>query len=179
MIGSRYAAFQAFSSACQQGPLNMNEDQVKGVAKIVAGIVQEETGNLIGSSEQVVRGLTRQVAGKAQKGHGDVMETIKDFNKDHPNMNTEYVAKMETQLKKWDADVDALAAEGEKASAAARAAYHEGIKNLRVSRDAAQKTFQEIRVASESAGAQMQAGMKTAWETMQKALEKVSSDLRK
>ena len=169
----------------------MNKDQVEGVAKLVAGIVQEETGNLIGSSEQIVRGLTRQVAGKAQKGHGDVMETIKDFNKDHPkpdaptpgieamSMKTEYVAKMETQLKKWDADVDALAAEGEKASAAARAAYHEGIKNLRVSRDAAQKTFQEIRVASESAGTQMQAGMKTAWETMQKALEKVSSDLRK
>jgi uncharacterized protein YjbJ (UPF0337 family) len=171
--------------------MNMNKDQVKGVAKMVAGVVQEEAGNLIGSSEQIVRGLTRQVAGKAQKGHGDVMETIKDFNKDHPkpaaptpgseamSMNTEYVAKMETQLKKWDADVDALAAEGEKANAAARAAYHEGIKNLRVSRDAAQKTFQEIRVASESAGAQMQAGMKTAWETMQKALEKVSSDLRK
>ena len=63
---------------------NMNEDQVKGVAKIVAGKVQEEAGNLIGSSEQVVKGLIRQVAGKAQKGHGDVMETIEDFKKDHP-----------------------------------------------------------------------------------------------
>lgn len=94
-------------------------------------------------------------------------------------MNAEYVARMETQLKKWDADVDALAAEGEKAGAEARAAYHERIKDLRASRDAAQKTFQEISVANESAGAQMQAGMKTAWETMQKALEKVSSDLRK
>lgn len=93
--------------------------------------------------------------------------------------NTEYVTRMETQLKKWDADVDALAAKSEKASAQARAAYHEQIKNLRASRDAAQKTFQEIRVASESAGARMQAGMEMAWETMQKALEKVSSDLRK
>jgi uncharacterized protein YjbJ (UPF0337 family) len=62
----------------------MNEDQVKGVAKIVAGKVQEETDNLIGSAEQVVKGLIRQVAGKAQKGHGDVMETIEDFKKDHP-----------------------------------------------------------------------------------------------
>ena len=62
----------------------MNKDQVKGVAKIVAGVVQEEAGNLIGSPEQVVRGVIRQVAGKAQKGHGDVMETIKDFNEDHP-----------------------------------------------------------------------------------------------
>ena len=93
--------------------------------------------------------------------------------------NAEYVTRMDAQLKKWDADVDALAAKGEKASAAARAAYHEQIKDLRASRDAAQKTFQGIRVASESAGAQMQAGMEVAWATMQKALEKVSSDLRK
>ena len=93
--------------------------------------------------------------------------------------NAEYVARMQTQLKQWDADVDALAARGEKASAEARIAYQERIKGLRASRDAAHKRFQEIRVASESAGAQMQAGMRTAWETMQKALEKMASDLRK
>ena len=62
----------------------MNKDQVKGVAKLVAGKVQEQTGNLIGSSKQIVRGLTRQVADKAQKGRGDVTKIIKDFNKAHP-----------------------------------------------------------------------------------------------
>jgi len=62
----------------------MNKDQVKGVAKIVAGKVQEEAGNLIGSAEQVVKGLSRQVAGKAQKGRGDVKKIIKDFREDHP-----------------------------------------------------------------------------------------------
>jgi uncharacterized coiled-coil DUF342 family protein len=93
--------------------------------------------------------------------------------------NAEYVAKMEKQLKKWDADVDALAAKGEKASAEARKAYYARIKDLRASRDAVQKTFQEIRAASESAGAQMQAGMEAAWKSMEKSLEKVSLDLRK
>jgi hypothetical protein len=95
------------------------------------------------------------------------------------SMNADYVTRMETQLKKWDADVDALAAQGEKANAEGRAAYHAQIKNLRASRDSAQKTFQKIRVASEAAGAQMQAGMEAAWKTMQHSLEKVSSDLRK
>jgi uncharacterized coiled-coil DUF342 family protein len=95
------------------------------------------------------------------------------------SMNSEYLARMETQLKKWDADVDALAAKGEKANAEARAAYHERIKDLRVSRDAAQRRFQEIRAATESAGAQMQTGMEVAWKTMQKTLEKLSADLRK
>ena len=95
------------------------------------------------------------------------------------SMHSEYVATMETQLKKWDADVDALAAEGRKAGAAAGAAYDERIKDLRASRDAAQKKFLEIRQASESAGAQMQAAMQGAWEAMQKAFAKASSDIGK
>jgi len=64
--------------------MRMNKDQVKGAAKYFAGKVQEQAGNLIGSSEHIVRGLTRQVAGKSQKGRGDVKKIIKDFNKDHP-----------------------------------------------------------------------------------------------
>jgi hypothetical protein len=93
--------------------------------------------------------------------------------------DSEYVARMETQLKNWDADLDALAAKGEKASAEMRAAYHERINELRTSRGEAQKTFQEMSLATEAAGAKMQAGMQVAWDTMQKALAKVSSDLRK
>jgi len=62
----------------------MNKDQVKGAAKIIEGKVREEVGNLIGSSKQVVMGLAIQVAGKNQKGRGDVKKIIKDFNKDHP-----------------------------------------------------------------------------------------------
>ena len=54
----------------------MNKDQIKGAAKIVAGIVQEETGTLIDSPEQVVRGLRRQVAGKAQERRGDVRDIV-------------------------------------------------------------------------------------------------------
>jgi hypothetical protein len=95
------------------------------------------------------------------------------------SMHSEFIARMEAQLKKWDADVDALATEGKKAGAEARAAYDERIKDLRASRDAAQKAFLEIRQASESAGAQMQAVMQGAWETMQKAFERASSDIRK
>ena len=93
--------------------------------------------------------------------------------------NSEYVARMETQLKNWDADLDALAAKGEKASAEMRAAYQERISDLRASRGAVQATLQQMSAATATAGEQMQAGMQVAWETMQKALEKVSADLRK
>jgi hypothetical protein len=93
--------------------------------------------------------------------------------------DTGYAAKMQTQLKKWDADVDALAATGEKASAEARTAYQKYVKDLRANRDEAQKAFQEMQAAGLAAGEQMQAKMEAAWDTMQKALVKASTDLKK
>ena len=59
----------------------MNKDQVKGVAKDVAGKVQEQAGKLVGSKEQQIKGLSKQISGKLQKGAGDVKQSVKDFNK--------------------------------------------------------------------------------------------------
>ena len=59
----------------------MNKDQVKGVAKDVAGKVQEQAGKLVGSREQQIKGLSKQISGKAQKGVGDVKQAVKNFNK--------------------------------------------------------------------------------------------------
>jgi hypothetical protein len=95
------------------------------------------------------------------------------------SINDEYVARMETQLRQWDDGVDALSNESEGASADARASYHGGIRELRACREVAQRTFQELRVASESVGAQLQVAMQSAWESMQAAFERVSSEFRK
>ena len=92
---------------------------------------------------------------------------------------SDYVITMETQMKKWDADLDALNAVGEKANDAARATYQANLKSLRANRDEAQKTFKEMSAASIEAGEKMQAKMTASWETMKKSLEKVSADLRK
>jgi uncharacterized protein YjbJ (UPF0337 family) len=59
----------------------MNKDQVKGVAKDVAGKVQEQAGKLVGSKEQQIKGLSKQISGKAQKGVGDVKQSVKDLSK--------------------------------------------------------------------------------------------------
>ena len=59
----------------------MNKDQVKGVAKNVAGKVQEKAGKLVGSKKQQIKGLSKQVAGKVQKDLGDVKQAVKDINK--------------------------------------------------------------------------------------------------
>lgn len=43
----------------------MNKDQAKGTVKNITGKVQEEAGKLIGNKEQQVKGLNKQIEGKA------------------------------------------------------------------------------------------------------------------
>jgi uncharacterized protein YjbJ (UPF0337 family) len=59
--------------------IKMNKDQVKGMAKEVAGKVQQKTGELIGSKEQQIKGLSKQISGKAQKGVGDLKQSVEDI----------------------------------------------------------------------------------------------------
>jgi uncharacterized protein YjbJ (UPF0337 family) len=61
--------------------MNVNKDQVKGVAKDIAGKIQEEAGRLVGSKEQQVKGLEKQISGKVQKTVGDVKQAVKDFKR--------------------------------------------------------------------------------------------------
>jgi hypothetical protein len=93
--------------------------------------------------------------------------------------NSEFVTRMEKQMTRWDKEVEALVKLGAMAKENAQARYLEGVKDLHASRDAAQKTFQEMRFASEETGAQLRAGMQDAWVAMQAALEKVTTDLKK
>lgn len=93
--------------------------------------------------------------------------------------NSEYVTRMQTQMKQWDADVDALVAEGARASAEARAVYQSQVQGLRANRDSAKLAFQRLGVAGESLSGQMRDGMDAAWDTMQSALAKATSDLRR
>jgi len=60
----------------------MNKDQVKGAAKEVAGKVQKNTGDAIGSTEQQAKGMAKEAEGKVQKNLGDARETLKDAGKD-------------------------------------------------------------------------------------------------
>jgi hypothetical protein len=93
--------------------------------------------------------------------------------------NTEFIHQIEQQLNKWDADVDALRAHGKTLATDARAAYFGRLKELRASRDAAHKSFQEIRCASEESATHLRAAMEGAWTTMNAALKKAAADLAK
>jgi hypothetical protein len=91
--------------------------------------------------------------------------------------NAEYLAGMQVQLKKWDADVDQLLTKSKKADGEVRTAYARRLKELRLCRKAAQKSYEEVRVATGAAADRTQAGMQASWETMKSTLEKVTSDL--
>ena len=91
----------------------------------------------------------------------------------------EYCTMMESQIEKWDAEVDKLRAGSDQMSADARTKYEEQLKAMRASRDAAHKKLQELRTASESAWQNMQAGTDAAWASMKNALDKASSQFKK
>lgn len=59
----------------------MNKDQMKGVAKDIAGKVQEQAGKLVGSEEQQFKGRSKQISGRIQKGVGDAKQSVEDFSK--------------------------------------------------------------------------------------------------
>ena len=59
----------------------MNSNQVKGVAKDVAGKVQEKAGKVLGNPTQQIKGLAKQGEGKMQKAVGDVQQAVKGAGK--------------------------------------------------------------------------------------------------
>lgn len=63
------------------------------------------------------------------------------------DMNGAFVARMERQLKIWDAELAALRVESVRAHGAARAGYRAQIRDLRANRSAACRTLKRVRDA--------------------------------
>ncbi len=91
----------------------------------------------------------------------------------------EYMAQMQLQLKKWDAEVDAITAKANEFGAEARDKYYDQLKNMRASREAIAKKMQEVTSASDAAWQEMHKGMETAWDSMKAAMEKMTNAFKK
>jgi len=90
----------------------------------------------------------------------------------------EYCATMESEIKKWDAEVDKLNAKGKQMSDDARVGYDTQLKAMRADRDLAYSKLQEISTANESAWQHMQSGVDAAWTSMKNALNKAASQYK-
>lgn len=55
----------------------MNKDQIKGDFKQAKGKIKEATGKVIGDKTMENKGKAQNIAGKIQKGYGDVKEDLK------------------------------------------------------------------------------------------------------
>jgi len=87
----------------------------------------------------------------------------------------EYCATMDSEIKKWDAEIDSLNAKGGQLSDDIRVGYDTQVKAMRADRDLAVSKLQEMRTANESAWQQMQTGVDAAWTSMRNALDKAAA----
>lgn len=91
----------------------------------------------------------------------------------------EYMAQMQSQLKKWDTEIDALTTKANEFSADARDKYYDQLKNIRANREALTEKMHDVTQASEAAWHDMQKGMQTAWDSMKTTMEKMTSSFKK
>jgi uncharacterized protein YjbJ (UPF0337 family) len=62
----------------------MNNDQVEGTVRHVAGKIEDAAGVLAGDTEHQLKGKARQVAGAAQAKAGDVLDSARELAADKP-----------------------------------------------------------------------------------------------
>ncbi len=91
----------------------------------------------------------------------------------------DYLAQMQSQLKKWDAEIDALTAKANDIGAEARDKYYDQLKIMRANREAATQKMHELSSASEAAWQEMQKNMESMWDGMKSAMEKAAHPFKK
>ncbi len=62
----------------------MNDDQIQGGFKNVAGKVEDAAGGLMGDTKTQASGKMREAAGQAQGMYGDAMEEVKSYASENP-----------------------------------------------------------------------------------------------
>ena len=87
----------------------------------------------------------------------------------------EYIEKLKDNLDKWDADIDELEAQTQKAKADLESELEDQITSLKVKRDIAQLKLSEMMDASEEAWEDFKTGAEEAWADLRSAMEKARS----
>lgn len=80
-----------------------------------------------------------------------------------------YEQKLQAQLKIWQAEIDKLRAQADKASADARLQYDKQVDELVTYQKKGKEKLRELQDANEHAWADMRHGMERAWDDMSKA----------
>lgn len=62
----------------------MNNDQLEGTVRNVAGKIEDAAGVLTGDTEHQLKGKAQQVAGAAQARAGDLLDSARELAADKP-----------------------------------------------------------------------------------------------
>lgn len=90
----------------------------------------------------------------------------------------DYIRKMHSKLDQWNAEIDALAAKADQATAETRAEYHKEIEALRSKRDQAKSKTNELQQSTESAWEDMKQGVESAWDAVGEAVNSAKSHFK-
>ena len=92
--------------------------------------------------------------------------------------NARFVAKMEGLVRRWDLEVDKLAAQGEgtAAEAGAREACLARIASMRAEGEAARTSLRQLRYATQASSRGLMVGCERAWTSMTTALAKLAAE---
>ncbi len=86
-----------------------------------------------------------------------------------------YFEKLQAQMDEWNAELQKLKAQAEKATADGKIEYYEQIEKLKVHQQRAQEKMAELRQASEYAWEDMRKGMESVWVSFGEAVKTATS----
>jgi hypothetical protein len=86
------------------------------------------------------------------------------------------VGKMETQLKKWGAQLDLLVAEADQAGTKVQSDYRERIDDLKSKQRVAQSRLDELRTAGNQKWETLRVGVERAWSDLEGAFENLKKN---
>ncbi len=87
----------------------------------------------------------------------------------------EYIEKLKDKLDEWDADIDQIEANAQKATADIKFELEDQITSLKVKRDLARLKLAELMDSGEEAWQDIKEGADEAWSSLKDAIEKARS----
>jgi uncharacterized coiled-coil DUF342 family protein len=89
-----------------------------------------------------------------------------------------YIQKLHEQLDAWDAELQKMRAEAEKASADASKQYHEQIASLRAQQDQLKQRLEDMRRAGEESWTDYLQRTEAAWKDMAEGMQRAWNRFR-
>lgn len=90
----------------------------------------------------------------------------------------EYVAKLQSKLEQWSAEIDKLEAKADAAKASSKVEYNKQVAALKEKRAKAKDKLTELKRSSGDAWEDLKSGVEDAWDALDKSVSKALSKFK-